>query len=336
MKQDSILLSVLIIWSVLSLGENARAAGPMLEPGLSSRIDLLYQFASFNRPLPDDDEPDTTDLAFPNNRTMLRLRKRFSSRDVIVLKYDMREYTLRENSYRRYVDPITHEFEHRVKIGVGYKLNTRFNPFGYYEYFSPFNGDAGHTVIGGTRISLSSIMMIEPTYALSMFNGQINHFLLIRWHQIITPTLFIMAKNSYSFADSDPNALRNNAFETYIGLRAAKYTAIHIGYRHYYNFEKINSNSMWIQYGQQLSDYFTLWNRLRGYLRSATAPDSSMYRSYSIEFRLMRKPLSMSGIGKNLSVSVYNIFFLNNDKTKADAIGLEISHTFPLRIKKEP
>ncbi len=325
-KTQNILL-VLFIWAGCSI---LYAAGPMLEPNIDTRVDFLYQIGVFDRPMSgEENEPDTADLLIPNNKMMVRLRKRFTKKDVLVLKYDIKEYTLRENSYKRYYDPFSYEFEHRCKIGAGYSLTKVLSPYIYYEYFFPMNNISNHSLISGSRIVLSNITMFEPTYAISLSAERIAHSVILRLHQVVTPTMSIMIKNSYSFAYIDTSTVRNNIFDCYTGFRLTPKTALHFGFRNNTNLSDIKSYTGWFQFGQQLPDNYTLFSRFRAYLKPENIYDSLGYNGYSLELRLLKKPVGDKDKLKNLALCFYNVFYYNSQKIKADVFGVELNYIIP-------
>ncbi len=321
------ILLISLVWTGCSI---LYAAGPMLEPNIDTRVDFLYQIGLFDRPMPgEENEPDTADLLIPSNKMMLRVRKRFTKKDVFVLKYDIKEYTLRENSYKRYYDPFTYEFEHRCKIGAGYSLTKVFSPYIYYEYFFPMNNTSNHSTITGTRIVLSNITMFEPTYAISVSSERIAHSVILRLHQILTPTMFIMLKNSYSFASIDTSTVRNNIFDAYTGFRIGQKTVLHLGFRNNTNLGDIKSYAGWFQFGQQLPENYTLFSRIRLYHKPQNVYDSLGYNGYSLELRLLKKPVGDKEKLKNLALAFYNVFYYNSQKIKADVFGVELNYIIP-------
>ncbi len=329
MLHKRIFLTFLLLVMPLSL---VFTAGPTLDPTLKARVDFNYQFGICNNPVPEEDEPDTADFLIPTHKTMFRLRKRFTPKDVCVFRYELREYTLRENSYRRFIEPITYEFDHRIKFGVGYATSPQVFPYFFYEYLHSLNNRESHSGIFGVRINIGLASMFEPTYALILNNGNLNHSVILRWQQIITPRTYLMLKNSFifpNFAANDEQINWTNSFEPFIAHRITEKNAMQIGYRQFNNFAGSVSYTIWSQFAQQLAKNDFLWIRVRSYSKPARDTLTTRYYSASLELRIMRKQLSKEGRFKNLSVSLYNTFLKSNTNIWANTMGIELNYLIP-------
>ncbi|MCX7994309.1 MAG: hypothetical protein N3A65_00835 [candidate division WOR-3 bacterium] len=322
----------LSLWLLIASLSLVFSAGPSLDPALKARIDFNYQFGVCNNPLPEEDEPDTADFLIPAHKSMFRLRKRFTPKDVFVFRYEFREYTLRENSYRRFIEPITHEFDHRIKFGAGYASSPQVFPYFFYEYLRSLNNSQSHSGILGVRINIGLASMFEPTYAFMLNNGSLFHSVILRWQQILTPRTYLMLKNSFifpNFSATDEVITWTNSFEPFIAHRITEKNALQFGYRQFNNFAGTKTYTIWSQYVQQITKRNTTWVRLRIYSRPQKDEGSTRYYSFSGELRLMRKPLSEKGKLKNLSVSFYNIFLKSNTNIWANTTGIELNYLFP-------
>jgi len=321
----------IIVFCLLFNAQTLTAAGPMLEPGVSLKLDLNYQYSLISRPLAPVNEPDTADVLLPIHKSFVRLRKRFSLKDVFVFRYVFRDFKIYENSYQRFLHPIKYEFEHQVKIGVGYNITPKFTPFCFYEYLKSRNQYEGHSAIFGSRISVSAITMLEPTYVITLAQELIRHTLLLRVRQVLLPTVFIMLKNTHGVASSDTLTLRSNILEAYFGWRVDQKTALHFGCRSYYNFDELNSHTLWFQIGRQLPGNFTIWSRYRYYFRTEDTLERGIFNSNTIEIRIVRTPLVQEGLLKNCSSNLKCDYYINNNDIKAFSVGLGLSYVFPLK-----
>ncbi|MEO0162025.1 MAG: hypothetical protein ABIL39_05905 [candidate division WOR-3 bacterium] len=307
-------------------------AGPTLDPALKARVDFNYQFGICNTPVPEEDEPDTADFLIPTHKSMFRLRKRFTPKDVFVLRYEFREYRLKENSYRRFIEPITYEFDHRVKFGAGYASSPQVFPYFFYEYLRSLNNSESHSGIFGARINIGLASMFEPTYSMMLNNGSIFHSIVLRWQQIITPRTYLMFKNTFIFPNFSTTAQEvtwTNSFEPFIAHRITEKNAIHLGYRQFNNFVGSVSYTIWSQFVQQFKKNNFLWIRIRIYSRPPRDTLTNKYNSASLELRLMRKPLSSGERLKNISLSAYNTFLKSNTNIWANTTGIELTYIIP-------
>lgn len=311
------------------------AAGPALEPNLNARIDFAYQFGIHSPPAAEDDELDTADILLPDNKIMVKFRSRFEEKGVFSIRYDLREYTLSENSYRRYYEPYIYKFDHRLKVGAGYTLNRIFTPYAFYEYYLPMEGSSNRSFIFGSRIVFSNITMLEPSYSLTLSEDNFGQSLILRLHQVLTPRFFIMIKNILSQISANNSFANSNVLDIYSGYRVHLKTAIHFGYRYYTDFKTAKSYIAWCQLRQQLSKNYSGFVRFRGLLKYPNEFDSLKYNSFSTELRMTRKPFSNKGNGRNLVVTLYGIFFWNNRMIQSNTIGFEINYLFPKREQKE-
>lgn len=323
---------ILMITTYLLVNVHALiAGGPMLEPGVSLRVDFDHQYSLITRPSAPVNEPDTADILLPVHRSFLRLRKRFSSKDVFVFRYILRDFKIYENSYQRFLYPVKYELEHQVKIGAGYNLTPKFHPFCFYEYIKSRNQYEGHSVILGSRIPISSVTMLEPTYLITFAQEMIRHTFLLRIRQVLLPALYIMLKNVYGVTLSDTLTFRSNTLDAYFGWRLDQKAALHFGYRSYSNFNEMNTHTLWIQLGYQLPANVTLWQRYRYYFRTEEILEQSSFNSSSFEIRIMRAPLVEHGFLKNCASSFTCNYYFNNDAIKAFSIGLGFSYKFPIK-----
>jgi|GEM_PF-6386153 len=330
MVDKKIIIKSLIVLALIIIV--AEAAGPTLDPALKTRIDFNYQFGLSQMPMPDEDEPDTADFLIPNHKTMFRLRHRFTEKDVCVLRYEMREYNLRENSYRRFIKPINYEFDHRIKLGMGYASSPKAFPYFFYEYLRSLENLESHSGIFGARINFNLATMFEPTYTFSLVNNNLFHIIILRCQQIITPRTYLMLKNSFlfpNFADPEAEITWTNQFEPFLAHRIGEKTALHIGYRQFNNFAGTVSYNIWAQFIQQITKKNIIWTRVRTYLRPAKTSDEQSYRSMSFEFRIAQKSLSSKGRLKNCTLNLYNIFFKNNIQVWANVTGIELNYVMP-------
>lgn len=325
--------SILILCFVMLLPNRfLDSAGPALDTDLKMRIDFNYQYGIYQMPAPDEDEPDTADFLIPNHKTMLRIRRRFTEKDICVLRYELREYTIRENSYRRFQKPLNYEFDHRIKLGIGYASSAQVFPYFFYEYVRSLNNQKNYSGIFGARINLGLATMFEPTYTLSFSNSEPFHILILRCQQIITPRTYIMLKNNLlfpNFANPASEINWSNLFEPFIAHRLSGQTALQIGYRHFINFTGAVSHTIWTQFIQYLSKRHIIWTRIRSYIKPPLTPEEHFYRSVSLEFRITQKSLSSKGNLKNCTLNIYNIFYKNNARLWADVVGIELNYMIP-------
>jgi hypothetical protein len=263
---------------------------------------------------------------------MIRLRKRFTPKDVFVLRYEIREYILRENSYKRFLKPIFYEFDHRIKIGAGYTSSPKVFPYFFYEYMRSLNDSENHSGIFGVRIHPGLATMIEPTYSLMNNNGNIFHSIIMRLQQIITPRTYFMLKNSFifpNFASVEKEITWINQFEPYLAHRITAKNALHIGYRQFNSFSGTKTYTIWSQFAQQFAQNYTFWIRFRRYVKPPNTIEEIKYNSMSFELKVVKKSLSEKGNLKNLVISGYNIFLKNNKNIWANVTGIEVNYLIP-------
>ncbi len=321
---------LIIVGCLLASAQVLIAGGPMLEAGVSLRVDFNHQYSVFTRPLAPINEPDTADVLLPVHKSFLRLRKRFSSKDIFVFRYILRDFKIYEDSYQRFLHPVKYELEHQVKIGAGYSLTSKFYPFCFYEFIKSRNQYEGHSAIIGSRISVSSATMLEPTYLITFAQEMTRHTFLLRIRQVLLPALFIMLKNVYGVTLSDTLTLRANTLDAYFGWRVDQKTAVHFGYRSYDNFNEMNTHTLWIQLGYQLPANLTIWPRYRYYFRIEETLEQSFFNSHSFEIKILRAPLTKHDFLKNCSGNLTSNYYFNNDDVKAFSIGLGFSYKFPI------
>jgi hypothetical protein len=190
----------------------------------------------------------------------------------------------------------------------------------------------GHSGILGTRWQIVDETMLEPTYVVTVSAGNVFHTVMLRWQQVLTPQIFMMIKNSYALGGKHLDS-RSNTMETYCGVRTNQLTAFHFGYRVFYDFEKLNTHGLWCQVGRQLPMAFTVTVRYRRYFRTDALLEDHSFASDNVELRIVRSPLAKSGLMKNLTGSLVQSGYRNDNEVMAYTIGFEMNLRWPMMRK---
>lgn len=318
-----------VLFSFLWLG--ILVAGPTLEKGVAFSANFGYRYGHIFRPPVRPGVPDTVDYLLPVHRTTLLLRSRITPRDAIALHYKLRWFRIYENSFRRYIAPVYYEAEHHFKLGAGYAVTPRINPYLYYDYFGSRGRLNAHSAIFGAKLVVSAETMLEPTYQFTRASGLFRHLAVLRVRQVLTPGLLLMLKSSYTSARADTLFSRSCVLDAYAGMRADDRTAFHVGYRLYYDFSRTRTHTFWVQGRRRLSDDWTLQARYRGYsgedLDSEQA--SEPIASDGIELKLFRSPLLKRGTGREYSGGLTLGLYANTRGVKSVSLGLELGRAIP-------
>lgn len=317
------------LFLAVSLG--VLVAGPSLEKGIALSANVGYRYGHIFRPSAPPGVPDTVDYLLPVHRTTMLLRGRFTPKDVLVLHYELREFRIYENSYRRFTEPVHYESEHHVKVGAGYDITPQVGPYVYYDYVGSRGQFNAHSVVVGSKLVASSETMFEPTYQFTRTADLSRHFAVLRIRQVLTPEVFLMLKNNYTATQVDTQSFRSYILDAYTGIRADDKTALHIGYRLYYDFGKMSTHGFWGQARRRLPGDLTFQARYRHYSIDDTEPEQELepIASDGIELKVTRAPLLKRGTAKEYSGGLSVGLYTSNRGVKSFSLGLELSRGIP-------
>jgi len=302
-----------------------------VQVGQTNRIESEYQYSCLPGAI-----TDTSDINLPLHKYKLKAIKTLSSKTSVLIRYEFRQFEFNETSYRRYLEPKKLVNENLYKLGINHQIHPNSKFFSLYQLVTRPESYKGQSIINGIGFSITEKTYIEPTYAF-FWNSDKNpdtenmkgHTVMFRVRQILTPIMYLMAKNTFYVALGETTKTQFNTVDAFIGTFFRSRTILHVGYRNYTNMDNLISHTIWASVSQYCPWNVAVILRYRHYvvfeeLKEEEKTDKMASDMYTL--RIERTPLC------NFSIFKYTTFYLSyrlynrNDGVKADSYLTGLSY----------